>query len=326
VAFPRWIAANEATMQNRLNKYLPSLLQFTAVVEYGSINRAAAPLGLSQPALTRSIGRLEEIIGAKLLHRTSRGVVPTELGHALIKHVQAIDSELHQASTTIDLIKGNIDGAVSCGAGPVSMFYLLPAAVNDFRKRWPRLHFRLVEGHTPALLDRLRSGEIDLVVGSKVAEDDDPDLIVENLADEEVGIFAQRHHRIFANSKCNLRDMLVHERWVLPGPWVHFNRLIDSELSRRSVERPTACIETTSSSAVRWLVQQGDYIAVSTSLVFAAELLDGSVRIAKGDWNFPLVKTVLYRRKREFSSRTVMEFAKLIKQTARSWPHPLRAA
>lgn len=121
-----------------------------AAAEYGSINRAAAPLGLSQPALTRSIGRLEEIVGAKLLHRTSRGVVPTEFGKALIKHVQAIDSELHQASTTIDLLKGNIDGVITCGAGPVSMFYLLPAAVNEFRKRWPRLHFRLVEGHTPA--------------------------------------------------------------------------------------------------------------------------------------------------------------------------------
>jgi LysR family transcriptional regulator, pca operon transcriptional activator len=313
-------------MQARLTRHITNLLHLSTVVECGSINRAAGLLGMTQPALTRSIARLEEVMEVQLLHRTSRGVVPTECGRALIERVRAADVELQRATDTIKTMKGQIEGKITCGAGPVSMYFLIPSAVGEFRRQRPRMHFHLIEDHTPALLARLRRRELDLVVGLKVDDEDDPDLLVENLVEEQIGIIARTEHPTVRGTDTRLKDLLANQQWVLPSPDVFICQMFYKEMERLGVGAPHHYVETLSFPAIRYLVREVDYIALSTSLLFGAEIVNGSVQMLGGDWRLPRSRTVIYRRKRDQLSPFVSSFINLIKQTTKQWRHPLEGA
>jgi len=79
-------------------------------------------------------------------------------------------------------------------------------------------------------------------------------------------------------------------------------------------------VETTATQAARWLVRDAGYITISTSLAYAADLIDQSVQPVRGDWAFPVTQTVLYRRRESPPPARIVAFAKVLKQTARCWP------
>ena len=155
-------------MRNLLARHFENLLHLKAITDAGSFNRAAKMIGLSQPALTRSIHRLEAAVGAPLLTRVAKGVYPTECGRALLDHIDVIDAELEQATTMLRVMKGRAGSQLACGGSFVPMCFLIPRAIKDFSEGKPSLHVRLVENSTDNLLRMLRLGELELVVCAKM--------------------------------------------------------------------------------------------------------------------------------------------------------------
>jgi LysR family transcriptional regulator, pca operon transcriptional activator len=308
-----------APMQSLLQKHFTHLLHLKTVIECGSINRAATMLHVTQPSLTRSIGRLEDVLGVALLNRTSKGVTPTNVGSILLSHIDAANSALQRGDDEITALKGANTGTIVCGAGQIATGFLMPHAINQFRNSNPRLHIRLLEDHTPRLLNKLKQGELDLVIGSRIEDEDDAGLAIETLVKEHIDVYARNKHPVFKSAPCRLEDLLGSEKWILPGPNVHMHRSVTAEFRRRSLQRPAAFVETSSLQATRWLVREGRYLAVSTSLIFAADITEGLVRAVSGDWRFPPARTVLYRRKGEPVRANVLAFIKVLKQTVRLW-------
>lgn len=307
-------------MKHRLSSHFVHLTHLSTVVDCGSINRAATLLGITQPALTRNISRLEEILDARLLLRTSKGVTPTDFARVLLTRIRAANAQLLRAEDELRELTGAVDGTIACGAGAVLTTFLIPAALHRFHKQHARVHLRLVDGHTPALLDRLRSGEVDLVVGSRIDDRDNFDLTVEPLVKERIEVYAGRGHPVLGSGKPHLADLISKWKWVLPGTDVHLHRLISAELRRLSINWPAAYVETTATQAARWLVRDAGYLTISTSLAYAADLPDRTVQPVRGDWAFPVTQTVLYRRQESPTPARVVAFVKALKQTARCWP------
>jgi LysR family transcriptional regulator, pca operon transcriptional activator len=312
-------------MPNLLARNFENLLHLKAIVDAGSFNRASKLVGLSQPALTRSIGRLESALGVQLLTRVARGVYPTEFGQALLGHIGAADTELEQAATVLRIMKGRAGSQLACGGSFVPMGYLIPLAVREFAQDRPEAHVRLVEGTTDALLRMLRLGELEVVVCPKMdAQQEDDDLAAEPLITERVGIFADRQHPLLKQSNHNLKKLAARERWILPDRTGQLRQLLIAQFAQHGVDLPERFIESSSMEAARRLISLTGYILFSTSLLVAPDLLAGAIRELQGDWHFPTTTLTLFHRNQTLSAAAQF-FIERLRRVVRSLPPSERA-
>ncbi len=145
---------------------------FHAVVKAGGISRAAEKLYVTQPALTRSIQALERDMGCPLLCRTPRGVVPTQEGELLYRHLDQALSVIATAETRIRDIGNLEDGEIRIGAGDMLCRHLLVPVLQTFHALHPavRVHVTCIE--TPGAAGLLRAGKLDLALMNLPYPDD----------------------------------------------------------------------------------------------------------------------------------------------------------
>ncbi|OFW09365.1 MAG: hypothetical protein A3H27_13645 [Acidobacteria bacterium RIFCSPLOWO2_02_FULL_59_13] len=142
---------------------LAQLRHLLATVEHGSIRGAARALDVAPPAVTRSIRELEQELGIQLLERTAHGVVPTVAGKAFLARARTVQNELARMREDSAQLSGGA-AIVKFGYGPPAMPLLSPALAS-FRRQYPTARVRMVVGLPPALLPRLREGELEFVIG-----------------------------------------------------------------------------------------------------------------------------------------------------------------
>jgi DNA-binding transcriptional LysR family regulator len=303
-----------------LVKQFYSLIVFKTAVECGSFNRAASVLGMTQPAVTRNIARLESALGLRLLERHPHGVSPTEFGKTLIGYVSTASNAIEEGGHSLSTLYRLRKDAVACAGSTVTMM-IVAAAVDRFSQRHDQQSLRLLEGFTPAMLDLLLTGELDFVVGSRTDEDIDERLVTEPLLDEELGVFASSQNILHDSDHLVMAELLQTASWVIPGLGTHHHAFIRNLLSKKGLGFPARLIESHSITAIRWMVQNTDRLSFATSLLHFPELLSGEVRALKTDWVFPVTKHTIYRRPRHLMSRAALDLIKEIKREA----HAIRA-
>ena len=143
---------------------LRQLRYFVAIVDHGSLSRAARVLHIVQPALTQQIQQLEEELGAALLHRSAQGVQATDAGKLFYEHAQAILKQVGDARSAIahstDKPRGTVALGIPQSASGALAFPLLKAV----RSAYPDITFQLTEELTGNLTEQLRSGRLNLAI------------------------------------------------------------------------------------------------------------------------------------------------------------------
>ncbi|HEY6087779.1 MAG TPA: LysR substrate-binding domain-containing protein [Burkholderiaceae bacterium] len=160
---------------------LLALKALVAAVEEGSLRSAARRLGLSQPALTKSIRELERELAATLLTRSNTGVVPTAQGKVLFESARAADRELSTAVDQIRQLGGAMVGDLSVAAVPLAVMMLIPETLRTFSREFPQIRLRIHEELYIEQLSRLRKGEVDVAIGPLPAGIPAGELIIEPL-------------------------------------------------------------------------------------------------------------------------------------------------
>jgi DNA-binding transcriptional LysR family regulator len=198
---------------------------FSVVAEHRNVGRAAEALGLSQPALSRSLRRLESSIKAKLVTRTPKGVELTTVGSALLSHVRrlrlALNDVAHEAA---DLSEGAA-GHLRMGVGPATAEHLLAPACSALFRSAPKISIQVTVAHYHVLLPALRNGEFDLIL-SNIPTPAHEDLVQQHLYYDEFVVVASATHRLAGRKQLPLAQ-LVPERWALPTAnvlawnWLH---------------------------------------------------------------------------------------------------------
>jgi DNA-binding transcriptional LysR family regulator len=144
---------------------LNQIRDFVAVVQAGSLRAAAQAVGVSQPAISKSIRQLEEELHVKLLQRNARGAAPTAAGKAFLARARVIQSELRKAEDELESLRGGRAGAVSFGIAPAACMLLVAEAMTQFRRQHPRAAVRIVEGVNSVLIPQVRDETLDFSVG-----------------------------------------------------------------------------------------------------------------------------------------------------------------
>lgn len=171
---------------------LRQLRYFTAIVEEGSLSRAAARLHVSQPPLSTQLKALEDEIGVRLLERSNRGVTPTAAGVVFYEEVRAALLRLEQARQRARQVHEGDVGVLAIGFVSIADYGILPPALKRFRSRYPRVEVQLHELTTDAQIRELRAGRLDLAIG--LAPVDEPDLVFERVQREALMLAAPADH------------------------------------------------------------------------------------------------------------------------------------
>jgi len=174
---------------------LSALQAFVAAIEEGSLRAASRRLGVSQPALTKLVQDLEIELEATLLLRHSQGVKPTAQGQVLFDHAIKVAYELETAVDQIQQLGGNMRGELTIAAVPVAMMLLIPEALRTFSRSFPDIRLRVSEELFVDQLQKLRNGQVDLVVGGIPEGLPSGEFVTEFLMQTRMVVVARRSSR-----------------------------------------------------------------------------------------------------------------------------------
>ena len=186
-----------------------------AVVQAGSMNKAAILLNTTQPAVSKSIAELERTVGVRLLDRNAQGVEPTAYGRALLDGGTAVFDDLRQAVKNIEFLADPAAGEVRIGSTPSLAPSFVAVVIDRLSRRYPRIVFHLVTAPTGTLHDDLHERNVDLLIAGRVGPIADERLGFEFLLDDSYVIAAGAQSPWARRRRIELAE-LVNESWVLP--------------------------------------------------------------------------------------------------------------
>jgi DNA-binding transcriptional LysR family regulator len=196
---------------------LQDLRVLMAVVQAGSMRKAAAHLNTTQPSISRSIAELEDAIGVPLLDRTPQGVELTEYGRALLDGGTAMFDELRLAVKNIEFLADPTAGEVRIGSIPPLAASFVSAVIDRLSRRYPRIVFHLVASQTEPLYRELSERNVDFLIAQRFGPLVDEQLGFEILYDESYVVVAGAKSPWARRRRIELAE-LVNEPWVLQPP------------------------------------------------------------------------------------------------------------
>ncbi|WP_248807288.1 LysR family transcriptional regulator [Pseudomonas sp. MWU13-2100] len=231
---------------------LRDLTYFETIAELGHLGRAAQKLNRSQPALTKSIQRLEESFGTKLFEREGRRIKLTPVGELLQQRGRQLQQSIAETHREIRDFASGVLGNIRLGCAASMAEYLLPQLTAALLERAPEITLSLAIGQDDMLRESLRSGRLDMVICPLF--DDDLQLLSHPLFDDEAVVVASRNHPIF-DAPIRLSE-LGRYRWVLPATGVSSRRWIDNVFLAHDLPLPSVQIETNTISLLPRLIGQ----------------------------------------------------------------------
>jgi DNA-binding transcriptional LysR family regulator len=186
-----------------------------AVVDTGSMGKAARRLNTSQSAISRSIGELERAFGVRLLDRSRQGVEPTPYGRALLDCGAAVFDELRQGVKSIEFLTDPTAGELRVAGNEFIVAGLIATVLERLRRQYPGIAIDVISvGATSEQHRELRERKVDLVLG-RIAQSGEEDIDAEILFHERLVVVAGSKNRWSRRSKVEL-SQLAAEPWVLP--------------------------------------------------------------------------------------------------------------
>lgn len=242
------------------------LLLLVALAEEGNIHRAAQVLNMTQPAASKLLKDLEEVLGVELFDRLPRGMRPTWYGESMIRHARMVLANLGQAYDEITALKAGLFGYVGVGAITTPGIMLLPSAISKVKQDHPNLRVTLDIETSPLLMERLEQGKLDLVVGRLSTEHDKSAFRYEQLAEEPVCALVRNGHPLLSMAELSLRDV-GSSGWIVPPAGSILRHRFELMFQEEGLAPPVNLVETSSLLFVTKMLEQSDMIAVLSHAV-----------------------------------------------------------
>ena len=213
-----------------------------AVEEHRGIGKAAEALGMSQPALTKAIQRVEAQTGLALFQRTANGAAPTQAGSLFLARARRIALEYEDALKEMHAIRSGEQGMLSLGYSPTVPAALVLGACRQLLKERPAARLRLRRRLARDLVDLLVAGELDLIVAPEPKPDANELSFVELFRDS-LSVLADDAHPLHLKRNLRLAD-LADQEWLLPGPTILVRQQVDAAFARQGLDLPKLRVET----------------------------------------------------------------------------------
>lgn len=243
-------------------RYLPKLQQlkvFQQVIRSGSIRGAARALEQSQPAVSRTIRELEQILATQLIIRSSQGMTLTETGRAFALRMQLILEELQRAADEIQQLNQHSQGNVAIGCSSLLTLTVLPELIEAFKQPFPQTNLLIREAQLSTLLPALREGRLDFAVGTVSPELPLEDLVREPLFSASFCIIARLGHPL---AQATSLDELREAKWLLPETDMGYYQQLRATLGTFYQQLTRSPIRSDSVTCGLNMVLEADYLTI----------------------------------------------------------------
>lgn len=246
-----------------------------AVVQAGSMAKAAKQLAVSQPAVWKAITDMERAVGVQLLDRSPQGVEPTRYGKALLKRAAAVFDELRQGVKEIEFLADPSAGELRIGTSEPIAGVAVARIIERLSRKHPRVVFHVVSGDTALLYHELRERNVELIVTRVRATEDDTNT--EILHDDTFVVAAGAKNRWLDRRRINLADLL-HDPWILPPLESWSGSLVLEAFRERGLDLPQATVFTFSNSLRNNLAAAGRFLTVLPNYLMKSSARHPSLR------------------------------------------------
>lgn len=255
---------------------ISQLVTFTTIVKAGSLGRAAEVLNMSQPALSRTIKRLEQKLGVELFERHSKGMQLTDIGRAFLPHATLLRAEASQAIEEIAALRGAAKGTVRVGAVASIASSILPSAIESVSRQWPGLQFEVIEGVWDLLAAALSKHEIDLALGAEAPDTDEIVAIRDCRWEDTSHVIVAADHPLRRRRKLTLADTL-RERWTIPPPGTGPHQHLERVFAEQGLGLPNIVVKTRSITMLKSLVVDSGFLSWMSEPMFEPERRAGLI-------------------------------------------------
>ena len=237
------------------------LLLLVALAEEGNIHRAAQVLNMSQPAASKLLKDLEDVLEVSLFERLPRGMRPTWYGETMIRHARVALASLNQAHDELQAAKSGQFGQVSIGAITSPGLMLLPEAVQRVKADHPDLRVSLQIETSDVLIEKLNQNKLDILVARLFAQHDKSDLRYEVLTEEPICVVARPGHPMLKATDLSLTDM-AEAGWIVPPAGSVLRHRFELMFQEIGLRAPVNLIETGALLFTSKMLQMSDMLSV----------------------------------------------------------------
>jgi DNA-binding transcriptional LysR family regulator len=256
---------------------LRELHTLEAVVQSGSMAKAATYLGLSQSAVSKSITEMEHTLGVPLLDRTSRGVEPTAYARILLKRSVAIFDELSQGLKEIEYLTDPTSGELRIGTTE-PMTAIVATVIDRLSRQYPRMTFHvMVSGSMTSLLSELLERSLDLAILRMAGPNPGKDLKAEMLFHDPLIVMAGQNNAWVRRRNLQLSD-LVDDPWILPPPNISVGQFVAEAFHARGLAVPRSSVITSSVHMRHNMLVTGRFLAMLPSAMLQFPTYRGSLK------------------------------------------------
>lgn len=264
-----------------------NLRAFLAVAKLGNLTAAADSIGLTQPALTKTIRRLEDAMGTRLFDRSAKGMELTEVGHVFLERARTIEMNWTQAREEIYARTNGTLSEFHIAAGAAYNTWIAPQLLRRLSDEFPETRLVLDSDVSGIMLPKLQAGEIHLLLGAFIQEVPDG-VVTEKLMDVVNGVLCCRSHplaRLLTVPPNALRDY----SWIIYKRDTLMHRRLASYFMQFQMPPPRVVMEIDTLASTMRLVSGSDYLtATPTSLgTAAAEFGLVQLPLQTPIWAFP---------------------------------------
>lgn len=251
---------------------------FLEVAQRGSFVAAAEVLGLTQPAVSRSIRELEATLDVTLFDRSQRGAILTVHGRKLFDAAEAAMALLAEGLQATQDMGGSRE-LLRMGALPNVCGLTLPEIVEDFQALYPHSTVRVISGSNADLLARLRQGALDVVIGRLSDSGAMHGLSFQHLYDESI-VFAvgTEHPLAQVGAVPDLRELLE-QPMLAPIPGTIIRQELDRFLFKSGFVAPDFALESIDAGFINKTIRASSHVVVTVEALVADARAAGHVRV-----------------------------------------------
>ncbi|MDK3018383.1 LysR family transcriptional regulator [Pseudodonghicola flavimaris] len=245
---------------------LQQLRYFLIVADHLNLSHAAESIGISQPALSKAMARLQARTGVRLYARNGRGIALTDAGHALRHRAAEILDRVEAAELVMSDMRAGVGGHVRLGAGPSFLAGSVPAALSSLQAEDPSLRFTLREGTTQELYDWVKTREIDCALLGWIRSPEAPTrgdaaLAFSRLLVDDLVIVTRADHPLQLSPPRRFADLSAYD-WVLPRMSTRLHGELDRIYRAARADPPVARVQTSSLFATCAILRRSDLMTL----------------------------------------------------------------
>jgi LysR family pca operon transcriptional activator len=247
------------------------LLHLAAIGEHGSFVRAARHLRISQPALSLSVQRIEDITRVKLVDRGRYGARLTPAGKQLARRGAEVGVSVSSAAVDVELLSRGISGILRIGGTPLSTNSIIPQVISRILSVTNDVSINVIEGLDEDLLELLNRNELDIVIGAPGTLASRPAFDTSPLFSANTVLVVRPGHPLLDQTAVSLAD-LENVLWAIPPKGGAFRNQIEALFTVNGITFPQRTVQASSIHVLKRIVRLSDAVTLAAKQIVLEEL------------------------------------------------------